>query len=155
MFWDARQRSRFQSACPSRMHILGHRGETTLGARQPVAASQPGPARLSRSFRFPPSDPSLPRENPFSPSRPLPWERRTGRTWSTRAKLSAKLRKIVSDTSSDPPLTLFFLPVVPPPSRQQWYGQADRRASGVKGGRTPGEWTRGGRGGERNSANLY
>jgi hypothetical protein len=31
----------------------------------------------------------------------FPWdsERSTGRTWSTRAKLSAKLRKIVSDTS--------------------------------------------------------
>lgn len=99
-----------------------------------------------------PSDPSLPRENPFSPSRPLPWERRTGRTWSTRAKLSAKLRKIVSDTSSDPPpissipLTLPPPPcrVVPPPGRQQWYRQADRRASRVKGGRTSREWTKGG-----------
>lgn len=100
----------------------------------------------------PPSDPSLPRENPFSPSRQLPWERRTGRTWSTRAKLSAKLRKIVSDTSSDPPTvssTRCPLPlpppplrVVPPPGRQQWYGQADRRASRVKGGQTSREWTR-------------
>lgn len=38
---------------------------------------------------------------------PLPWDSRAGRTWSTRAKLSAKLRKIVSDTSSYP---LWFYP---------------------------------------------
>lgn len=31
---------------------------------------------------------------------------------------------------------------MPPPGRQQWYGQADRRASRVKGGRTSREWTR-------------
>ncbi|KYN15804.1 Transcription initiation factor IIA subunit 2 [Trachymyrmex cornetzi] len=45
------------------------------------------------------------------------------------------------------PATHPLLPSVvppPPPSRQQWYGQADRRASGVKGGRTPGEWMKGG-----------
>lgn len=78
--------------------------------------SGPGPARLSCPRPSPspllPSDPSLPRENPVSPSRALPWERRAGRTWSTRAKLSAKLRKIVSDTSSDPPSV--------PPSPLPW-----------------------------------
>ncbi|KYM82368.1 hypothetical protein ALC53_07156 [Atta colombica] len=45
------------------------------------------------------------------------------------------------------PATHPLLPSVvppPPPSRQQWYGQADQRVSGVKGGRTPGEWMKGG-----------
>ena len=67
----------------------------------------------------------------------LPWDRRAGRTWSTRAKLSAKLRKIVSDTSSYPPLVLSLVQAAAlPTDRQRWYGQAGRRgASRVKGRR--------------------
>lgn len=95
------------------------------------------PAPASRLSRSPP------RGNPFYPSRLLPWERRAGRTWSTRAKLSAKLRKIVSDTSTDPATHLAHLthahPPAPLPSAlhrvatteradsSNGYGQADRR----------------------------
>lgn len=103
-FLELRLRSLFQSASLSRMHILRHRSRTTLvwtiGDR---VSSIPCPLSFSL-FLFSPYT-LVYLLSPLWWS--LPWDRRAGRTWSTRAKLSAKLRKIVSDTSSYP---LWFYP---------------------------------------------
>lgn len=105
------------------MHILGHGARTTLVWTIAIHHT------LSSIILSP--LPSLPLSYTlFHPLRwSLPWDRRAGRTWSTRAKLSAKLRKIVSDTSSYPPL--WFYPSSRPRcylrTGQQWYGQAGRR----------------------------